>query len=268
MSRCTITTMALVVLVLALAPLPLRAQSAWLPAADGRTIWLEALRPDMEDAGFATSVWQVGARFPVRRGMALVAEFPFAHGDFDLDASDETGATGLGNPYLGLEFGPEGGCTRGEIGARAPLASDDNLGVFTGFLGDFVDRAEAFAPDILPVTLGVVHGCPAGPSGWSARFRGAGSVWVPVDDGEVEVMALYGVQAWYEQGLVFGAGVTGRAILTEEGGLGERTVHQAGGVLGYDFGAARPVLELRVPLDGDLRDEMPYTLGLGVVIRR
>lgn len=247
--------------------LPLRAQSPWLAPEEGRAIWLEMLHPDIDEAGSATSVWQAGARVPVGPRLAFIAELPFAHGDFDFDEADETGTTGVGNPYLGLEYGEEGGCIRGQFGARAPLAPDDNVGVVVGFLGDFVDRAEAFVPDVLPVTLGVVHGCPAGPSGWTARFRGAGSVWIPVDDGETEVMALYGVQAWYERDVVFGAGITGRGILTEEGDVGERTAHLIGGVLGYDFGVARPTLELRVPLDEELRDEVPYAIGVAVVFR-
>lgn len=260
----TIVTTIMAVVVLAA---PLRAQSQWLGPGEGRTIWLEMLRPDIEDAGFATSVWQGGARIPFGERLAFVLEVPFAHADFDFDESDETGTTGFGNPYFGLEYAGGNGCTRGEFGARAPLASDDNAGVFVGFLGDFVDRAEAFAPDVLPVTFGVAHGCPAGESGWAVRLRGAGSVWVPVDGDETEVMAVYGVQAWYERDLVVGAGVTGRAILTEEGDLAERTVHQIGGVLGYDFGAARPMLEIRVPLDEDVRDAIPYTIGVGVIVR-
>lgn len=62
-------------------------------------------------------------------------------------------------------------------------------------------------------------------------------------------------------------GLTGRALLTGDGGFAERTVHQVGGTVGYDFGSVRPMVELRVPLDEGLREVVPYTIGVGVVIR-
>jgi len=262
----------LTMMVVALAS-PLYAQSQWLGPSDGRTVWLEMLLPqiDEDEIGFATMAGQVGGRFPIGERLAFVAELPFAHADLDLDESDETGTTAFGNPYVGLELGSTGRCTRGELGARVPLAPDDNAGVVIGLLGDLVDRAEAFAQDAASITVGASRACPAGESGWTWRLRGAGSVLIPVDDneGDTEFQALYGVQAWYQRDYVIGVGLTGRAFLNPQSGgdLADRTVHQIGGAMGYDFGAVRPMIEIRVPLDEDLRDVVPTTIGLGVVVR-
>jgi hypothetical protein len=267
MFRITLPVMGLTALAVAA---PLGAQSAqWLGPSDGKAIWVEMIRPDIDfdDVGFFTTAWQAGVRVPVGERLAVVAELPFAHADIDLSDDDETGTTGFGNPYLGVEFGRKAGCLRGEVGARVPLAPDDNAGMAVGLLGDFVDRAEAFAQDFVPITVGATHACPAGESGWSARFRGAGSIWIPTGDGDTEAMALYGIQAWYERDLVIGAGVTGRAILSEDGDFAERTFHQLGAAIGYDLGVARPMVELRVPLDEEVREDIPYTIGIGLVVR-
>lgn len=251
----------------ALSAAPLHAQPRWLAPDDGRTIWLEALRPGMEDMGGLTTIWRAGTRLPLSDRLSMIVEVPWAHADLELDPSDDTTTTGIGNPYVGLDLA-SGDCGRLGFGARVPLASDDNVGVFAGFLGDFVDQAESFAPDHVPVTFEVSRACPAGESGWSLRVHGAASAWLPRGDGDSEIMALYGIQGWYERSLVLGAGLTGRALLTDEGDFAERTVHQLGGVVGFDLGAARPQIEVRVPLDEEIRDEVPWTVGLGLVVRR
>lgn len=245
---------------------PARAQSHWIGPSEGRIVWLEGVHPGIEGMGSASSFWRVGARLPLRNNLALVAELPFAHAD--LDGRGATNETGVGNPYLGVEQRMEGGCTRAEFGARLPLAGEDNEGMRAGFLGDFVEGAEAFTPQLLPIHFGLSHACPAGESGWSMRLRGAGSMWISPTGGDGLLMALYGAQAWYERRFVFGAGVSGRAHLSHVGeGFAEMTVHQVGVALGYDFGPARPLLELRVPLDEDFRETVPYAIGVGVVVR-
>ena len=198
--------------------------------------------------------------------MAVVGEFPFANGaDKDFDAED---TTTIGNPYFGIEHTSANGRVTTELGLRAPLVSEENLGTFVGLVSDFIDRAEAFVPNYVPITAAIGYLGPAD-RGLAVRVRGGGSVWIPTEGGDVEALVLYGIQGWHARRWLAGFGLTGRYIATGgELGVGQRFHHQVGGTLGYGFGSVRPVVEVRVPLDEDLREEMPYVIGIGLTIQQ
>lgn len=248
------------------AVVPVHGQSQWLGPVEGHAFWIEMVRPDIEDATFASSAWQVGFRAPVTPSLALVGEVPFAHGaDEDFDA-DET--TTIGNPYFGIEYTGAGGRVTTELGVRAPLVSDESQGTFVGLISEFVDRLEAFAPDFVPITAAVRYEGPAD-EGLALRVRGGGSFWIPVDGGDVETFGVYGLQGWYARRWLAGFGLTGRFIVTEgDLDVGDRFAHQVGGTIGYDFNGVRPAVEVRIPIDEDLHDEAPYSIGIGLTIQR
>lgn len=62
-----------------------------------------------------------------------------------------------------------------------------------------------------------------------------------------------------------GGGITGVAILTEDGSFGERTYHQAGVTLNLLLGEVRPGINVRVPLDDEL-DFIDFTVGLHLTV--
>lgn len=67
------------------------------------------------------------------------------------------------------------------------------------------------------------------------------------------------------QSVEAGGGITGVAILTEDGSFGERTYHQAGVTLNLLLGEVRPGINGRVPLDDEL-DFIDFTVGLHLTV--
>jgi hypothetical protein len=203
--------------------------------------------------------------------MSWVYELPFAHYGYDSEYSDESD-NAIGNPYLGVEFYGEGSPIFGEIGLRLPLAPDfDNGAVFIGYFTDFVDRVEAFVPDVLTAS-GFVNYMKREPSGFFSRLRCGLTLLVATEKhAESDQCLLYSAQAGYEsEEAGFMAGVSGRYVLSEEDGdFGEKTNHQLGLAVSFAAGAVHPGISIRVPLDEDLSDWLDFVFGLtlGVPIR-
>jgi len=240
------------------------AQSWWI---DDRSdnVGLEVLRPMVGEGHVAIASFVVFAsgRVSVRDGIEVVGELPFSRVDFD-DAPDGA-SSAIGNPYLGvsLRAGRNG---RVELGGRIPLASDGDdadLGSFYGLVAS-LDRYEAFFPEVATL-IGVGSWACSPMRGVSVVPRlGASYVMDTSDrDQDGEAFALYALQAWAEGNFRVGIGVTGRAILTEDQlDFGERTFHQIGLTVDAPFGAFRPGLHVRFPLDDDASGMLDGVLGL------
>jgi hypothetical protein len=258
------------------------AQTLWPESDKGTSFSIEVLKPNFHEGEggndtttFLTSAWFFTARFPMSEGFALHAEVPFSHYGDDVTDSNINPSNTIGNPYLGVSISSKDRPLSFELGARAPLVKGDDessaLAAISGVFTDFVDRAEAFTPDTLPI-VGMADYHPSVGSGWSLRLRAGGLADIPVrndsssesGDRSSELYALYGAQLWYqpESGSVrIGGGVTGRFLATESGSLGDRTVHEL--VVGGDvkLGQVRPGLEFRLPLDSSLNDFVDFTVG-------
>lgn len=247
-------------------PAALGAQSLWLdPARDGG-FYLEFLRPDIEGYSPASGAFHFGLRAPVTRGLTLVGELPAAHGDLRLESNGvefNGEAVAPGNPYLGVEIDLPGSGIHLELGGRVSIVDSVDSATSIGFLADPVDRPEAFLPGVASAT-GRVHGRWIDAHGLGVLVHGGVTGWLPVDGGESELHATYGARlarvgpAWTAL-----AGLTGRANLSADGrDLGERTLHQFGAAASLSVGPLRPGLELRVPLDENLREAMDWVLGV------
>ena len=209
------------------------AQSIWQDYTSWESIIIEFLKPqyvDEEDLSFLTSVTFLSARFPVTRNILFSGELPFSYINWDIPQGADLGAQQtFGNPYFGIEFHLQQAPLFFEVGARVPLSADidkeNGEATLNGGLTDFVDRAEAFATDAVPVT-GFVNYILSSRTGFSLRLRAGPSFWIASGDREEsETFILYSAQAFYETGIVrFGAGFSGRySASMEDSNFGERS---------------------------------------------
>ncbi|UCC49865.1 MAG: hypothetical protein JSV41_06840 [Gemmatimonadota bacterium] len=269
-------------------PVSLMGQSIWMEPLNDRAVFLELLKPDFATAGdwsFATSAGFLSARWSLGSNIVLVADLPFAYGDFegevvseepvDTVRFDESGAT-IGNPYIGVELRFQDFPVFGEIGLRAPLTQGesflDEVAAVAGGYADFVDRLEAFLPDVL-VLMAAANYTHQFPGGTSLRFRLAPVFWVDTAEAfedDSEMFLLYSAQGWYEwESVIIGVGFSGRWQWTVgQLDFDERTVHQL--VISASWlsnSRFRPGVQFRLPLDDDLKNNyFSWVFGLNLQV--
>ncbi len=270
--KCQFLILSTLAIAVLLAATPLKAQSIWQDYTARTALTLEILKPDYnngEDVTFLTSVLFLSARAPVTRNMIFVAELPYSTINWDIPQGPDLGSQQtFGNPYFGLEFGSWRSPLFFEIGVRAPLTADvdgDNGdATYNGYVTDFVDRAEAFAPDAIPVT-GFINYVFRSQTGFSLRLRAGPAFWIASGDREdSETFVLYSAQIWYDAGkIIFGGGFSGRYLASADGGdFGERSTHQLTFGLDILLGIIRPGVQIRIPLDEDYKDTMNFVIGI------
>ncbi len=233
-----------------------------------------------DDTGSFTSTnsgWVVfGAlRLPVSGKILFVGELPFVHGSSETKSNfynDSETQSFLGNPYLGFEIQDRTGAFTTEVGLRVPVTPEDKfLGVLTGIYTEY-DRFEAFLPDNLSV-MTLTNYRYRGPSGFALKLRGGPSLLIYTGKDnlgdDVELFISYSAQAGYEsERFSVVGGVTGRALLTEEGGgFDERSVHQLGFNASVGLGKARPGVHFRLPLDENLKDTLDAVAGINLGVQ-
>jgi hypothetical protein len=255
---------------------PLRAQSIWQDFTSWESLTIEILKPnyaDDEDVSFLTSVIFLTGRFPISRVLGFSTELPFSYINWDIPQGPDLGAKQtFGNPYFGIEYHVRQASMFFEVGVRAPLTakidSENGEATLNGAITDFVDRAEAFATDAIPVT-GFLNYIVSTRTGFSLRLRGGPSFWIKQGDREEsETFILYSVQIFYETGaLRLGGGLSGRYIASlEDGSFDERSMHQLTFCLDFYLGALRPGFYIRIPMDEDLKDVVSVVYGIGLGI--
>lgn len=246
----------------------LSAQSLWTNPGAGASLQLEILRPDFrpEELAFggATGAGFVTAHVPLAGAWTLVADLPFSRAAWD--APDGAGSSTLvGNPYVGVEWQSAGRLTAG-LGVRAPVGDRDDadkLGpILVGISGE-LERMEAFLPETLGLYAAAAYRAPlSGPL--SLRLRG-GTAFLTGDGGSDDLLLGYTGQLRYASGALDArGGLTGRANVTTDDEDADRTSHQVVLAADYGIGPVRPGLQLRLPLDGDVRDVTGFTVGIGL----
>lgn len=237
----------------------------WGAPTPARLISFDFARPswDGADLDATTGLLYGGLRVPVTGSLSVVGEMPFAR--FGV-----TGGSGtvVGNVYVGIEHAPsQPSGMIADLGVRLPTASESgDFGGTAAILAAFsdFDRAEAWL-DELWAARGRVGYRHTSPGGFAAGFSLGGTLWSS-QQGDDEVLADYRAHAAYRQAkLAVGAELTGRAILTESGSFGERTLHQLTLGVGVAAGPVWPRAFLRVPLDADLKDTgLNQVFGIGI----
>lgn len=243
-----------------------QSQPIWVVPESDHRILLEWLKPGFDttdNTTFWTSTWFFSASVVASDNVKFVAEVPYTN--LGIEGSDE-GANSIGNIYLGVELHGSESPVFFEAGLRLPTTDKggDGLG---GALTDFVDRAEAFAPETLPVS-GYLNFLHSDEGGLVVRIRGGTAVWFPRDAGDAEVFLVYGGQVGYagEQVHLL-AGLTGRwNVTSEEAGFGEASFHQLAVAVDVPLGTFQPGVSFRVPIDDDLGDIIDWVVGLSVAV--
>ncbi|MCI0435163.1 MAG: hypothetical protein L0271_16220 [Gemmatimonadetes bacterium] len=253
-----------VLMITALVVQPVSAQ-LWSPCQGASScIRFEMLAPSLKEAdeSFPTAAYRVGGRFRITARTYVVGELPIAH--LRIADSDGTG-TEIGNPYIGIErMLPRDWSIYG--GVYLPLSDEDDSGaLLVGALTD-ATRMDSYLPETTVGNAGIRFDY-SGSSGVVAAARLGASAWKLSDVDELEVFADYGARIGRQWDRAFvTAGLAGRALLTEDGDLGERTLNQAEFEGGPRLGRAWTSLIVRVPLDDDLRDSVRYTVGFRVQV--
>ena len=254
----------------------LGAQSIWQDFTSREGITIEFLKPhyvEAEELSFLTSVTFLSGRFPVTRHIVFSGELPFSYINWNIPQGPDLGAKQtFGNPYFGLELHLRRSPLFLELGVRAPLTADmeseNGDATWHGVLTDFVDRAEAFAPDTIPVS-GFLNCILSSHTGFSLRLRGGPVFWIASGDREEsETFILYSVQAFYESGIIrIGGGFSGRyAASMDEGTFGERSMHQLTFGLDVILGIFRPGAYIRIPLDDEYKEMINSVIGISLGI--
>jgi len=250
------------------------AQSIWLEPLGDKEINLEIIKPAFNEDGYLdadfttfTLTYFLSGRFAFGENSRIVGELPLAHAATD-DGNDSD--TAVGNLYLGAEFGQVRSGIQGDVGVRIPTASTDNIASIVGAFSDYVDRVEAFLPEVLSVIAAGKYKYRSS-EGVGLGVRLAPVLWIDTGDGggdSTELFVLYSLMAWYESEVVgIGGGFSGRFFATvSDADFGQRTNHQLGVFANLTLGRWLPGVQLRVPLDEDLKDllatEISFSIGV------
>lgn len=257
-----------------IATVPLSAQTVSLTRTGRSGVAIEAARPQLSDEdgtlGLTSGAFFLSGHGNVGGRTKLIMELPFAVARVDGFGPESSSA--IGNPYVGLQLAHNG--VRFDLGGRLPLASENEFASFVGAVAE-LERMEAFLPNAASVSAAVSAAVRAesGPArGIGIAVFGGPSLLIPTGDdrfsvNENELMLTYGIEPAYRSANVrAGARFLGRYITTEEGSFAERSMHQVGVFADFGAGHVRPGLHVRMPLDKDMREDLPWILGLNVQV--
>ena len=240
---------------------PLTAQMPWTANLPSRGLALDILHPSFRSGvtSITGAAAYISGRFP-SGNIAIRVELPLAY-----VSSSPTSFT-LGNPYVGIESARETGLVF-ELGARGPLASEDETATGIGALSDITRSLEGFAPNVATLTGGVRWRL-RDSSGFTFDAGGGPSGLFPTKGGDTELTLNYHMMAGYRGKDAFAmAGFGGWTIITEDaGGVGERTLDQFGASFGFVSGNVRPAFHVILPLDNDYNAMVGIVLGLGASV--
>lgn len=244
------------------------AQAVWLGGDQRPNLRLELAKPSVEgDLTFGSFVGFLGGRAPVADGIVLVAEIPFANAKYDFEGAD--GQFAIGNVLLAGEFAFGGSPGYVELGVRLPTApesSEKGLPLELGLLAD-IERWEAFLPQTVPAHLLLGYRNHAA-TGVLVRLRGGPIVWIPTGEADTELFGVVDADVGYaDQRFGVAGGISSRILVTESGpNFGERTAFEFGIESWVTLGRVRPGLQLRLPIDEDLSDQVNSVFGLSVEV--
>ncbi len=253
-----------------------RAQSVLLEPNNAAAIHLEFLRPNAHNVDISNTSFAffLSGRVQLGGDLFLRAELPFVN--YKEESSPDYWRTPendsqFGNPYLGMDVGSPNNGFQGEFGVRMPVVSNFTEATAAGAATDYIERIEAFLPDLLPIYMGVNYRLKTD-NGFGMRLRMVPVFWLWVGDrssSDSSLYALYSAQAWYEDKKVgVGGGITGRIVATGDAdGFDQRSLHQFAFFANYTFGSVMPGFQIRFPLDDGIRRmgiNPTYSISIGL----
>ena len=237
-------------------------QSVWVEEPDGEaTIGLEALIPSLDIANgddpiFAAYLY---SHIPISEQFTLQFDLPISY----LNGVGD--GIGIGNPYVGLQYGSVNSGIKVDLGLRLPLASDNGTSL-AGFISDTY-KVTPFVPDVFGI-ISNIHYRYEAESGLILRLGGGPELVVP-DEGDEDLFVKYYGQLLYGvNDFTFGAGITGRVITTLQGlSFSERANHNLGITGSHDFDKATLGAHLYFPVDDSftgIEDLVDYVFAVNV----
>jgi len=249
------------------------AQPLWLDRRHNKTIAYEFLKPDfknLEGTTFLTSAMFLSGRFATSNAVTMVAEIPFVNYGRDSETGESYNESAFGNPYLGIEFHSYKSRIFGEVGFRLPvvLQDDNRTALIVGTYTDFVDRVEAFIPEIVPFNV-LINYNSIRELNFGLRVRGGFTGWIPSGArDESEWFLVYGIQGGYQTeqvNILFG--ISGRIWLSsEDPDFTETTSNQFVVTTDVSFGQFQPGLILKIPLDDKLQEIVKLVWGISLAV--
>lgn len=245
-------------------------QSLWDLPSYQKTVALEISKPVMDyydDLSALSSGIFLSVTWPLNESLRFFGELPMGYAG-RADAHESETGLALGNPYLGVNIGKEGSDLLWRFGVRLPLApSDREASRIVGLFSDYISRQGVFWGEILTVA-GTGTYRHRTEDGFVALATAGVDMWIPTEGGggDTEFFGLYGGQAGYEDETWSAmGGVMGRAYLSGQGGnIAERTIHELGAQIGYQWASVRPSFFFRLPLDEGIRDDLDVVVGIGL----
>lgn len=250
-------------------------QSIWLNGGNTNTIGLEIIKPNFaeeENITFASSVWFVSGKFALAKNVNVLTEIPFAYFDPTYDSMVDESEFTFGNPYLGVEYRSENSPVSAEFGFRIPNSpgyDEKNADAASlGMISEFIDRPEAFVPDIIPLSL-FVNYHEKTPQGVVGKLRG-GLVMMNYTSDQIEentdALGHYSAQVGYETSTIaVMGGISGLWWIDSEDNA-EKNWHQLGFTASLNTGKVSPGVSFRMPLDESLRDAIDMVFSLNVSV--
>ena len=263
-------------LLLALALLPAaagaaRAQTIWTPLDHRTTVraefWHAHFKDNIGAPSSSSGPLFFSLAFPIDQRLAINFELPYARATIDdpFSGANHSEST-MGNPYFGLQVGALNKPTSfvGELGLRLAATSESKLEAITvGLLGE-PERMDAFIPktNTLSAAGDIVIRRPTS----SARIRvGVSQLMASKSNGGNNTLIDYGAQASTDVQLFrFGGALTGMYAASGNGSFSERSNHFATGMASVALGGFRPGVSGRLPFDKNIRDFVPWMLGLSL----
>jgi hypothetical protein len=256
---------------------PALAQSIFLEPHTEEGIYFEYLKPSISGFDFTGTSFTgfLSSRARISETLSMRVELPITHfedqnDDFYAYFGLEESHTEIGNIYLGVEPGPWDQGLQGEFGLRFPTFNGDGVASLVGTLSDPIERLDAFASDVLPIYLGGNYRS-EGKNGFKMFFNDTATTEIYTDDTEnTDVFVIHSIQMYYEsRKFSAGMGLSGNIVVTgDSGGPGDRSIYQLGVFASGNFGVVRPGLQIRIPLDDDMKDvqeDPTFSLSLTIV---
>ena len=242
-----------------------QAQTIWTQRSERPGIRLEFLSPQFKDAfpgvSYTYNILTLSGRVPLGEIVAVLVEVPMAWESYSSPFGSDS-KNGVGNAFIGLEIGSRESAFFGEVGTRPFLRQDLGAMGFPGFYGDY-ERAEAYIKETqsFEFALNVVS---TEQQGFVYRIRVGATNFVH-ESGDATTFIDYGAKTGYDDGTIsVYAGLTGRASTEKQ--PGKTAYHHVGFDVGYRFGALRPAIFFGLPLDEEISEFVPQTIGGSIII--
>ena len=255
------------------------AQPLWPEQISNNFIAFEVLKPKFEERdafSFFSAAFYLPGGLRLNRKLVLVGILPTAHASIRVlrDSSHpqlgffEASKMVVGNPYVGLQFRRPGSTRFIEIGAWIPLVPDLDFPVSSVAESADYDRREAFIA--APSINGKLHYHYKTESNVVLQLRGGSTIFFRGDDEFAEISLDYAVEAGYEGLISIIGGLSGRFLVTNDLGFGERTIHTLGGTVSFGLGKVRPAIHFHIAIGQNSEwvssgDTIDYVFGLNLM---